>query len=195
MSLISCKSYIYWSYWNPSTTSTTGANCGSPGTQMALHPGASVWEALLRAQWSLHPNPSRHMLVALCEAALGRTILHPERQCDVDPYGRWRPETHIFHFQWGEMTVTLQNISFLTGLPIRTEPLVLDRLPANWKPSWSIGLTCLSRTAPIVSLGPSWGTSVNARHIRGGTRTKMIGVHYFIIHIIIYIIFKQQCSK
>ena len=46
---------------------------------------------------------------------------------------RWRPETHTFHFRWGEMMVTLQDVSLLTGLPIRGEPLVLGPLPVHWK--------------------------------------------------------------
>jgi hypothetical protein len=35
--------------------------------------------------------------------------------CLVD---RWRPETHTFHFPWGEMAPTLQDVSFLLGLPL-----------------------------------------------------------------------------
>lgn len=31
------------------------------------------------------------------------------------------------------MTITLQDVSFLTGLPIRGDPLVLGCLLANWK--------------------------------------------------------------
>ena len=36
---------------------------------------------------------------------------------------RWRPETHTFHLPVGEMTVTLQDVSCLWGLPIRGEPV------------------------------------------------------------------------
>uniref|UniRef100_A0A8I6XC07 Aminotransferase-like plant mobile domain-containing protein n=1 Tax=Hordeum vulgare subsp. vulgare TaxID=112509 RepID=A0A8I6XC07_HORVV len=35
--------------------------------------------------------------------------------CLVD---RWRLETHMFHFSWGEMTPTLQDVSYLLGLPL-----------------------------------------------------------------------------
>ena len=31
---------------------------------------------------------------------------------------RWRPETHTFHLPFGEMTVILQDVAMLTGLPI-----------------------------------------------------------------------------
>jgi hypothetical protein len=36
---------------------------------------------------------------------------------------RWRPETHTFHMPFGEMTVTLQDVSALWGLPIRGIPV------------------------------------------------------------------------
>lgn len=36
---------------------------------------------------------------------------------------RWRPETHSFHLPVGEMTVTLQDVSCLWGLPIKGDPV------------------------------------------------------------------------
>ena len=34
---------------------------------------------------------------------------------------RWRPETHSFHFPWGEMTLTLEDVALLFGLPCSGE--------------------------------------------------------------------------
>ena len=51
---------------------------------------------------------------------------------------RWRPETHTFHFRWGEMTPTLQDISFITGLPLRGLPVVLPAAPLSWKEQFEI---------------------------------------------------------
>ncbi|XP_078181412.1 serine/threonine-protein phosphatase 7 long form homolog [Carex rostrata] len=36
---------------------------------------------------------------------------------------QWRPETHTFHLPFGEMTVTLQDVSALWGLPIQGVPV------------------------------------------------------------------------
>ena len=49
--------------------------------------------------------------------------------CLVD---RWRPETHTFHFRWGEMAPTLQDVSYLLGLPLAGVPIGPVDPPANW---------------------------------------------------------------
>ena len=50
--------------------------------------------------------------------------------CLVD---RWRPETHTFHFVWGEMAPTLQDVSFLLGLPLAGEAVGPLEAPVNWE--------------------------------------------------------------
>src|SRR3954471_13585238 len=49
--------------------------------------------------------------------------------CLVD---RWRPETHTFHFRWGEMAPPLQAVSDLRGLPLAGVPIGPVDPPANW---------------------------------------------------------------
>ncbi|KAK1605043.1 hypothetical protein QYE76_028716 [Lolium multiflorum] len=49
--------------------------------------------------------------------------------CLVD---RWRPETHTFHFRWGEMAPTLQDVSMLLGLPLAGEPIGPLEEPVGW---------------------------------------------------------------
>jgi hypothetical protein len=45
---------------------------------------------------------------------------------------RWRLETHSFHLPCGEMTVTLEDVAMILGLPIRGRP-VIDRVDsAGW---------------------------------------------------------------
>ena len=46
---------------------------------------------------------------------------------------RWRPETHTFHFYAGEMTVTLQDVSLITGLPIKGEPICFSTASDGWR--------------------------------------------------------------
>ena len=40
---------------------------------------------------------------------------------------QWHPETHTFHFSFGDMTITLKDTAMITGLPIRGNPLVVPR--------------------------------------------------------------------
>jgi hypothetical protein len=48
---------------------------------------------------------------------------------------RWRPETHSFHFPWGEMAVTLEDVALLFGLPCTGEHVgVVDPPPPDvWR--------------------------------------------------------------
>ena len=46
---------------------------------------------------------------------------------------RWRPETHTFHFPYGEATVTLQDVALHLGLPIDGEA-VTGVVTAQWAP-------------------------------------------------------------
>lgn len=56
---------------------------------------------------------------------------HSKRRQNIDKsllmalVDRWRPETHTFHLPCGEMTITLQDVSMLTGLPLAGQAIVL----------------------------------------------------------------------
>ncbi|XBI50652.1 hypothetical protein VPH35_114031 [Triticum aestivum] len=46
---------------------------------------------------------------------------------------RWRPETHSFHLSCGDMTVTLEDMAMISGLPINEEALTGTTVTANWR--------------------------------------------------------------
>ncbi|XP_062185932.1 serine/threonine-protein phosphatase 7 long form homolog [Phragmites australis] len=46
---------------------------------------------------------------------------------------RWRPETHTFHLPCGELTVTLQDVAMILGLPIDSQPVCGNVQPAGWR--------------------------------------------------------------
>lgn len=46
---------------------------------------------------------------------------------------QWRLETHIFHLPCGEMTPTLQDVGYLTGLPCMGFPLATHNVPDMWR--------------------------------------------------------------
>ncbi|XP_075636640.1 serine/threonine-protein phosphatase 7 long form homolog [Castanea sativa] len=46
---------------------------------------------------------------------------------------RWRPETHSFHLPHGEMTITLQDIEVIMGVPVHGLPVVGFTHMDNWR--------------------------------------------------------------
>uniref|UniRef100_A0A8R7TKD3 Aminotransferase-like plant mobile domain-containing protein n=1 Tax=Triticum urartu TaxID=4572 RepID=A0A8R7TKD3_TRIUA len=76
----------------------------------------------------------------LCSAALenlGFYQIAKMKKINVDKYlisalvEHWRPKTNSFHLPVGEMTVTLQDVSCLWGLPIHGKPLI-GKADAAW---------------------------------------------------------------
>ncbi|RYR76256.1 hypothetical protein Ahy_A01g000866 [Arachis hypogaea] len=63
----------------------------------------------------------------LPEARFGNTVLL--RDFTFDNFlisalmERWRPETHMFHLPWGEVTITLQDVAYHLGLCAHGNPV------------------------------------------------------------------------
>uniref|UniRef100_K3XQJ3 Aminotransferase-like plant mobile domain-containing protein n=1 Tax=Setaria italica TaxID=4555 RepID=K3XQJ3_SETIT len=45
---------------------------------------------------------------------------------------RWRPKTHTFHLPFGEMTITMQDITMILGLPLEGHPVTGIIQNENW---------------------------------------------------------------
>lgn len=46
---------------------------------------------------------------------------------------RWRPETHTFHLPCGELTVTLQDVAMILGLPVNGHAVCGAVQPEGWR--------------------------------------------------------------
>lgn len=46
---------------------------------------------------------------------------------------RWRPETHTFHLPSGEMTITLQDVAMILGLPIIGHAVTGSTASGGWR--------------------------------------------------------------
>jgi hypothetical protein len=71
--------------------------------------------------------------------------------CLVD---RWRPETHTFHFPWGEMAPTLQDVSYLLGLPLAGQAIGPLEVPDNWREDMQARFAGLGPADGMVNLAP-----------------------------------------
>ncbi|XBI85516.1 hypothetical protein VPH35_093652 [Triticum aestivum] len=69
---------------------------------------------------------------------------------------RWRPETHSFHLPCGEMTMTLQDMAMISGLPINGQAVTGRVSVGNWR----------ERTGILIGVepdGPQEGKADTAR--------------------------------
>ncbi|CAL5075095.1 unnamed protein product [Urochloa decumbens] len=70
---------------------------------------------------------------------LARIVTHEEGIAMIDNAAltalvdRWRPETHSFHLNAGEMTVTLEDVAMILGLPIDGKAVTGNIAPNGWK--------------------------------------------------------------
>ncbi|WVZ59309.1 hypothetical protein U9M48_009466, partial [Paspalum notatum var. saurae] len=67
---------------------------------------------------------------------------------------RWRPETHTFHMPCGEMAPTLQDVSYLLGLPIARTAVGPRVVPASWKDDLGIRFAGVDRLDDLGVLEP-----------------------------------------
>ena len=71
--------------------------------------------------------------------------------CLVD---RWRPETHTFHFPWGEMAPTLQDVSYLLGLPLAGAAIGPLEAESGWQAAMQTRFLAAVPTARAIDNDP-----------------------------------------
>ncbi|KAI3474606.1 hypothetical protein Pfo_029775 [Paulownia fortunei] len=92
-------------------------------TLTVRHAGAPFW-SLHGGEGALHPRVV-HMLYDM-----GFYGVYRCGHFDMDFHlitalvKRWRPETHTFYFRIGEVTVTLQDVAVIWGLPVDGQPVI-----------------------------------------------------------------------
>ncbi|XBH85464.1 hypothetical protein VPH35_073377 [Triticum aestivum] len=92
----------------------------------------------IKKTWAIHNSFLAHLDAYGLQGFARITSSEDPSQLRSDPslltslVDRWRPETHTFHFRFGELASTLKDVSMITALPIRGEPLVSPRVSPSW---------------------------------------------------------------
>ncbi|KAL2534972.1 Aminotransferase-like [Abeliophyllum distichum] len=137
------KSEDYYSASNVISSNTMDFYATNPGPvdesvlyDQDKHVSAAVWEGQERGALRCHEHTSkldRWMLTEkqielVKKAGFGYLRLIPAISLDNPLISalveRWRRETNTFHMTVGEMTVTLEDVAYLLGLPIDGEPVI-----------------------------------------------------------------------
>ncbi|XP_071680398.1 protein MAIN-LIKE 2-like [Lolium perenne] len=115
---------------NPNSLSPMVTRGGNQNWQ--IHPG---W--VQRLKWA-GLLPFARLVEATRSEVIGERVGTPIKRLQQDHslltnlVDRWRPKTHTFHFRWGEMAPTLQDVSFLLGLPLAGQPIGPLAEPVLW---------------------------------------------------------------
>lgn len=100
------------------------------------HVSSAVWEGQERGALRCHEHTSKldqwtltsEQIELVNKAGFGYLRLIPAISLDNPLISalveRWRRETNTFHFTVGEMSVTLEDVGYLLGLPIDGEPVI-----------------------------------------------------------------------
>lgn len=149
------SNYIFTNYFYcRRMTSALRRNFIAPGPNMTdvlhlqhVHRSTAIWnetslaaEVLRCRQHRLTsasdpPQPIDSRILDLVELA-GFKCIHHFRNIRVDQclimalVERWRPETHMFHMPNGELSITLEDVLFITGLSMDGHA-VIDRTNDN----------------------------------------------------------------
>uniref|UniRef100_A0A8I6WRQ9 Aminotransferase-like plant mobile domain-containing protein n=1 Tax=Hordeum vulgare subsp. vulgare TaxID=112509 RepID=A0A8I6WRQ9_HORVV len=90
----------------------------------------------VKTPWSIHNRFLEHLeaygLLHFANLAARSGSFTADPSFLTSLIDRWRPETHTFHFRYGELAPTLKDVSMITALPIRGVPVVPPRVSPTW---------------------------------------------------------------
>nr|ABF96574.1 retrotransposon protein, putative, Ty3-gypsy subclass [Oryza sativa Japonica Group] len=135
--------------------SGSAANGARP-TEIARHDTPNFYNDILICSCRLREAGLLPMC-RLVEAAAGHA--DPAKRWNVDRsllaalVDRWRPETHTFHLPCGEVAPTLQDVSYLLGLPLAGDAVGPVTTGVDWKDDLTARFTPVHR-APHLPLQP-----------------------------------------
>ncbi|RYR07959.1 hypothetical protein Ahy_B05g075462 [Arachis hypogaea] len=105
-----------------------------------------------------HTLPPPDAIVSyLAEAGFGDTVPLMDFTFDnsliLALVERWRPETHIFHLPWGEVTITLQDVVYHLGLRAHGNPMGCLRDFGRWygTETWALVEQLLGARPPVAA--------------------------------------------